>query len=116
MRTILAAVTDLLFQSRLREQASALGYDFVAADAGDALRHALTARPCLLVLDLHVVGVDWREAVSAAKEQGVPVLAFGRHTEPALLRAAREAGCDRVVPRSTLVEKLSELLGEGRSG
>jgi hypothetical protein len=56
--------------------------------------------------------VDWRDAVSEAKAGSVPVLAFGRHTEAALLREAREAGCDRVVPRSTLVEELPALVRE----
>jgi hypothetical protein len=37
-------------------------------------------------------------------------MAFGRHTEPALLRAARDAGAAIVVPRSQLVEELPELL------
>jgi hypothetical protein len=39
------------------------------------------------------------------------VLAFGRHTEPATLRAARDAGAETVVPRSQLVEELPALLG-----
>jgi hypothetical protein len=50
--------------------------------------------------------------VELAKERGAPVLAFGRHTEAALLREARVAGCDRVVARSQLVEELPALLGE----
>ncbi len=112
MPTIVAAVTDLLFQSRLRERALALGYEVVIADADDSLRAALAAGPCLLVVDLHVASVDWRQAVAAAEERRVPVLAFGRHTDAELLRAARAAGCDRVVPRSTFVEKLPELLRE----
>ena len=107
---IVAVVTDLLFQSRLREQARALGYDLVVAETLDAVRAALAGSPALVVLDLHVSGIDWRRAVDAAKERAVPVLAFGRHTEAQLLRSAREAGCDRVVPRSTFVEELPRLI------
>lgn len=109
---LLAAVSDLLFQSRLREQAGRLSYDLAVAETPDALRRALDEGPALLVLDLHDRSIAWQEAVSLAKERGVPVLAFGRHTEPDLLRAARVAGCDRVVPRSTFVERLPELIGE----
>jgi CheY-like chemotaxis protein len=98
----------------VREQASALGYDVRVADTPAAVRDALAANAGLLVLDLHVSGIDWRETVAAAKERAVPILAFGRHTEAALLREARELGCDRVVPRSQLVEELNVMLSEAK--
>lgn len=112
MPAILAVVSDLMFQSRLREQALALGYEFLAADTPAELRAGLDRSPALAVIDLHVMGLDWRAAVDAAKAAGVPVLAFGRHTEAQLLRSARDAGCDRVVPRSQLVEELPALIAE----
>ena len=109
---ILVIVTDLMFQSRLREHVAAMGSEVVVGDTLAVVREALTERTALAVLDLHVDGVDWREAVELAKGAGVPVLAFGRHTEGQLLRAAREAGCERVVPRSTLVAELPQLIEE----
>lgn len=111
-KTILAVVSDLMFQSRLRNHARALGYELVVADTPASVRDGLERLPALLVLDLHVGGLDWRQAVEAAKAAGVPVLAFGRHTEARLLRSAREAGCGRVVPRSTFVEELPRLIEE----
>ena len=105
-------MTDLLFQSRLREQANATGHDFTVGDSAGATADALEARPVLVIVDLHVDGVDWQSVVTRAKEQRVPVLAFGRHTEAELLREAREAGCDRVVARSTLVQELPALIQE----
>lgn len=111
-RCILLLVPDLLFQSRLREQASALGYDTALADTPSSVETALEANPNLVVIDLHADGIDWRSAVSSANDSGAPVLAFGRHTEPQLLRSAREAGCKKVVPRSQLVEELPQLITE----
>lgn len=116
MRTIVGVITDVMFQSRLREQGAALGYGVVVVDTNDGLPDALAAKPDCLALDLHADGIDWREAVAAAGERGVPVIAFGRHTEAELLRAARAAGCDRVVARSTLFEKLEELVAGVSSG
>ncbi len=110
--TIVVAVSDLMFQSRLREQARALGYELAVLDAPDALDSTLSAGPALVVLDLHLTGLDWHAVVAGAKERALPVLAFGRHTEAELLRSAREAGCARVVPRSTLVERLPGLIEE----
>jgi hypothetical protein len=46
----------------------------------------------------------------------VPVLAFGRHTEPQMLRSAREAGCAEVVPRSTLVDEMPALVQRVMTG
>ena len=111
-RTLVAVISDLMFQSRVRAPAGALGYDVRVADSAAAVRDALAADARLVVLDLHVSGIDWRDAVAAAKEHGVPVLAFGRHTEAALLREARAAGCDRVVPRSQFAEELTAMLSE----
>lgn len=111
-RTILAAVTDLMFQSRLEQQARALGYEVSIADSDRAVESGLGTTPSLVVVDLHAMGLDWRRAVELAKERRVPVLAFGRHTEAALLRDARAAGCDKVVPRSTFVEELPEFVRE----
>lgn len=112
MPAILAIVSDLMFVSRLREVALALGYDFLAADTPDELRAGLDRSPALAVVDLHVTGIDWCAAVDTAKAAGVPILAFGRHTEAQLLRDARDAGCDRVVPRSQLVQELPGLISD----
>ena len=111
-RHILLLVPDLLFQSRLRAQADALGYDTALADTEGSIETALASDPDLVVIDLHADGIDWRGAVVSANESGAPVLAFGRHTEAALLNAAREAGCKKVVPRSQLVEELPQLITE----
>jgi DNA-binding response OmpR family regulator len=110
--TILAIISDLMLQSRVTEPARALGYDVTVIDTASTLETALDTSPVLAVLDLHISGVDWQRAATLAKEHAVPVLAFGRHTEADLLRAAREAGCDRVVPRSVLVEELPALIEE----
>ena len=111
-RCILLLVPDLMFQSRIREQAQVLGYDTALADTPSSVETALEANPNLVVIDLHADGIDWRSAVMLANDSGVPVLAFGRHTEPQLLRSAREAGCKKVVPRSQLVEELPQLITE----
>ena len=108
--TILAVITDLMFQSRLREQAQALGYAVAVADTQKAVDDALAGAPALVVLDLQIEELDWRLVVASAKEHRAPILAFGRHTDGQLLRLAREAGCDRAVPRSTFVQELPQLL------
>ena len=40
------------------------------------------------------------------------MVAYGSHVDAAVLRAAREAGCDPVLPRSKFVEELPRALPE----
>lgn len=109
---ILVVIPDLMFQSRVCEQAGALGYKVEIADREEAAAAGIHASPDLLVLDLNAAGIGAGQVIEAAKEKDIPILAFGRHTETDVLRAAREAGCDRVVVRSTFVEELPQLLRE----
>ena len=71
---------------------------------------AFEEAPTLAVIDLHADGIDASRTIADANAAGIRVLAFGRHTDATALRAAREAGADRVVPRSQLVEELHELI------
>ena len=116
-RLVLAA-TDLMRLSRVAEGARALGYEIAIVDSADEAREALRSGPAaLLVLDLQADDLSWQDVVAAAKEASdgpVPVLAYGQHTKPDLLREARRAGCDVVVPRSQLVEELPELIERAR--
>ncbi len=66
----------------------------------------------LAIIDLHAAGIDATAAIRAARAAAIPVLAFGRHTDPQTLRAAREAGATTVIPRSQLVEALPSLIQE----
>ncbi|MBI2724462.1 MAG: hypothetical protein HYX50_05310 [Chloroflexi bacterium] len=107
MGPLIVAVTDLLFQSRITAAARALGADVRVPTSAE--RVALTA-DAALVVDLQDTAFDPAALIAAATAAGVPTLAFGRHTEVAALRMAREAGAAAVVPRSQLAEELPALL------
>ena len=109
-RLAVAFVSDLLFASNIEATLGRAGYEVRTVEDVPAFDRVISHRDAsVVILDLHA-GVGASEVVSRAK--GTPVLAFGRHTEPALLRAAREAGCAEVVPRSTFVEKMLDLVRE----
>jgi DNA-binding NarL/FixJ family response regulator len=109
-RIVVIAVSELIFQSRIRAAAEALGCAVAVADTPAAADAALAAGSALAVVDLQERNVDPIAVIAAAKHAGAAVLAFGRHTDAASLRAARAAGADTVVPRSQLAEELPELL------
>jgi hypothetical protein len=97
---VIAFVADLLFSSRIEATLAAAGHRVEVVEELPALQGALADAPAdVLILDLHA-GVTAASAL--ADPAGVPVLAFGRHTEPALLRSAREAGCAECRGRRSL--------------
>ena len=89
--------TDLLFRSKL---------DAVVAAAGGAVTRD-EAGCDLAVVDL----ADGARAgrIGDFVGRGIPVLAYGSHVRPELLRAARDAGA-RAVPNSQVAQTLDELL------
>ncbi len=111
---ILAVVTNLMLESRITEGARALGYAVTTAGSTQDVREALRSHSVdLIVLDLQAAGIPWKDVVMAAREVAtghLPILAFGQHTKPDLLQAARDGGCDVVVPRSRLVEQFPALI------
>jgi hypothetical protein len=110
MARLIVGVSDLLFQSRIEGAVRTRALDCVIADTGPKLQAALTDSAAFAVFDVHETAYEPLEAIEQARAAGIRVLAFGRHTAPADLRAARDAGAEIVVPRSELAERLPELL------
>jgi hypothetical protein len=110
-RRLIVAVPDLIFQSRIEAAAVARGLVVVAAASDQQAEEAIGRGAAGLVVDLQAAGFAPRRVIEAARAARVPALAFGRHTDAAALRAAREAGAT-AVPRSQLAEELAELLGK----
>src|SRR3990170_8222917 len=95
---IVLVATDLMRQSRVAEAARALGYAVAVATTIEEAREALHAGAgAVVILDLQAEGVPWRDVVTAAGP--TPVIAFGQHTKPDILRAARAAGGRLALPR-----------------
>jgi CheY-like chemotaxis protein len=100
---------DLLFRSRITGTAEALGLTVhTVRTADELLRQAEEHPPACVLLDLHNPGLVVADVVARLKQQDPPprIIAYGSHVEAATLRQAREAGCDRVLPRSQFVEEL----------
>jgi DNA-binding response OmpR family regulator len=120
-KRIVALTADLMFASNIEATLRREGYDVTSLEDLTSFERELgLAETALVILDLHagippadVVAVC-RAAVptvgSGVQPSPVPVLAFGRHTEPELLRAARAAGCVEAVARSTFVEEMPDLV------
>jgi PleD family two-component response regulator len=110
-RTILAAVEDLLFRSKISETASSLGIEAAFPRNPRRLLEAIHETPPeLLILDLNSARFDpltlLREVRSDETTRDVSTVGFLSHVQKDLAVAAREAGCDRVVARSAFTKDL----------
>jgi len=104
---------DLLFTSRITGTARDLELTMKTART-PAMLEALAREhvpPCVL-LDLSHPGLVIEDMVRTLKTAAPAVflVAYGSHVDTATLRAAREAGCDVVLPRSRFVEELPQQL------
>jgi DNA-binding NarL/FixJ family response regulator len=104
---------DLIFTSRVTGTARAIGAEIrVARDWAGLLVLARERTPDGVIVDLSNPGLNIAEFVAALKALDPPprVVAYGSHVDTATLRAARDAGCDLVMPRSQFVEELPAAL------
>lgn len=100
---------DLIFFSRIAGAARAAGLTVrMVRSAAELLTAARVAPPGGVILDVHNPGLDLPALVTELGALPVPppVTAYGSHVEADVLRAARAAGCARVLPRSRFVELL----------
>ena len=107
---------DLIFFSRVSGAARAAGLTVRMVRTADALvAAARIAAPRGIIIDVHNPGLDLPALLAQLKEEcpTMPrVTAYGSHVEADVLRAAREAGCDRVLPRSQFVKELEAKISE----
>ena len=115
MDQILAVVDDLFFVSKLQETARLVGAQLATVRAAafhlDDLRRQ---KPALIIFDLNTTSGNAadliRQLKSDAELKEIPVLAFFSHVQVELQRAAQEAGCDQILPRSQFTATLPQLL------
>lgn len=111
-----ALVADMMFASRIRGTATAVGVEAVTVTRAEKLvEETRRLRPRVVLIDIDARGVDVPALIARLKSDpetaSVPVVAFGSHVNADALRAAREAGADRVLARSAFVRDLPTLLG-----
>lgn len=114
-RTVIAAVDDMFFISKIRATAEHLGVDLRFARNSDALlANARENRANLIIVDLHAQKIDPIALATALKSdpelQAIVLLGFFSHVRTDLMREATKAGYDRVMPRSAFSKDLATIL------
>jgi CheY-like chemotaxis protein len=104
---------DLMFTSRITGTAQALGLTLNPVKSQEQLEALATQQaPSCVVIDLANPGLIIQDLVQKLRPQGqgAYLVAFGSHVDVATLNAARQAGCDLVLPRSKFIEELPTAL------
>lgn len=115
MRGVLAVVDDLFFVGKLEGTAKQIGVALTTVRGADFnLETVRQQKPALAVFDLNSTSANAVELISQLKADSelgqIPVLGFFSHVQVELQRAAQEAGCEQVLPRSKFTATLPALL------
>lgn len=114
-RPIIAAVDDLFFVAKIRATAAALGVEVrFSRNQQSAINQAREANPSLIIVDLQAQQFDPFALAAMLKAdpqlEGCKLLGFFSHVQTALMRQAKDAGFDSVLPRSAFSHRLAEIL------
>ena len=117
MAQIAVILADLIFESRIRAVADAVGVSVaVSREIADVLNSANSARG--MILDMNLATDDALTICRTVREQQptLPIVAFLSHVQKELAVQSRAAGATLVLPRSAFVERLPKLLQALASG
>lgn len=112
-RPVILVVDDYTDARELYQQFLELeGYDVhVAADGQEAVALAHEIAPDLVLMDLSMPVLDGVSATQALRRadatRHIPVVALSGHVLPRHSAAARQAGCDTVLPKPILPTELA---------
>jgi PleD family two-component response regulator len=111
---IVAIAADLMFASRIRSTAQAVGGDLhLARTAADVKRLASELRPRLVIIDLDIRSLDPVALITDLKgdpaTSPVRILSYVSHVREDLIEAARQAGAE-VIARGAFNRNLPAIL------
>ena len=107
---VLLFCDNLMFGVQLQNMARQAGQRHVTVKPGVPLPEG-----SMLVADIDARS-DWESAIREATQRGIPVVAFGPHTNTEARRRAKEAGASRVLANGNLTRELPAILRTLREG
>ena len=111
---ILAAVNDLFFVGKITAAAQRTGVPVEFVRSEPELLQKTESPAAMLLLDLNDARLNPVSLVARLKadplRKDVRVIGFLSHVQTDLIRAADQAGCDLVLPRSVFSQQLDDLL------
>jgi PleD family two-component response regulator len=116
-QTILVAVTDVFFYTKIRDALRPQGFHLQRArHQQDVPELAATHKPAALILNMNETAFDPFKVLEQIRQDGtfnrLPVLAFANHDEVETWRRAKDLGVTKIVSRNEFSSRTAELLRE----
>lgn len=115
--TILVAVSDVFFYTKLRDALKPQGYQLEKARTQDEVAEKAGAlRPAAVILNINDETLDAFKALAAlksdARSKAIPVLAFANHEEVDNWKRAQQLGVTKIVSRNEFSSRTLQLVQE----
>lgn len=114
-KTVLVAISDVFFYTKLRDALKPRGYTLEKARSEeDVIGKASTLQPAAIVLNINDEAFDAFKALEAIKgderSKSIPILAFANHEEVDNWRRAQSLGVSKIVSRNEFSSRTLDLL------
>lgn len=107
-------VDDMFFTAKINAAAAECGRQIERVKSREQLEALAANPPSLAIIDLNSDRLDPLEVIGFFKFTPelatVPIVGFVSHVQTDLIKRAREAGCDHVVPRSAFAQMLPDIV------
>ena len=116
-KTILVAVTDIFFYTKVRDALLPRGYKLERARTqGDIAEKASAIRPSAVILNMNDETVNAFQALETLKAdprfKAIPILAFANHEEVDTWNRAKSMGVTKIVSRNEFSARTADLVEE----
>ena len=116
-KTILVAVNDIFFYTKVRDALRANGYSIEKARTQqDIADKALAIAPSIIILDMNDMALNSFQALETLKTDSrlnaIPTLVFANHEEVDTWNRARALGVTKIVSRNEFSARTRDLVDE----
>lgn len=116
-KTILVAVTDIFFYTKVRDALMSKGYKIERARTQQDIGEKASATlPAAFILNMNDEKLDAFQALETLKTDAgmktIPILAFANHEEVDTFNRARALGVAKIVSRNEFSARLKDLVEE----
>ena len=116
-KTVLVAVTDIFFYTKVRDALMAKGYKIERARTQeDIAEKASATNPSAFILNMNDERLDAFQALETLKADAgmktIPILAFANHEEVDTFHQAKALGVTKIVSRNEFSTRLKDLVEE----
>ena len=120
-KTILVAITDLFFYTKVRDALRQPDYQLEKARTQqDIADKALSANPSVIIFDMNDLTLNAFQALEKLKAdpqlKGIPTLAFANHEEVDTWNRAKALGVTKIVSRNEFSSRTRALVEELMAG